>query len=33
MKTDEKSFIYKRIQAINKVNEKCKCFPRIIRKK
>ena len=33
MKTNEKAFIYERIQSINKVDEKCKCFRRIIREK
>ena len=33
MKADEKAFIYERIQTINKVDEKCKCFCRAIREK
>ena len=33
MKADEKTFIYERIQSINKVNEKCEYFRRIIYKK
>ena len=30
MKAVEKTFIYERIQTINKVDEKCKCFRRAI---
>ena len=33
MKADEKAFIYKRIQIINRVDEKCECFRRAIREK
>ena len=33
MKVDEKIFIYKHIQTVNKVDEKCKCFRRAIREK
>ena len=33
MKVDEKAFIYKRIQAVNRADEKCECFRRAIRKK
>ena len=33
MKTDEKAFIYERIQAVNRVDEECKCFRRAIREK
>ena len=30
MKTDEKAFIYERIQSVNKIDEKCECFRRVI---
>ena len=30
MKIDEKIFVYKRIQSINKVNKKCKYFRKLI---
>ena len=33
MKADGKTFIYERIQTINKVDEKCECFRRAIREK
>ena len=33
IKVDEEAFIYKYIQSINKINEKCECFRKIIRKK
>ena len=33
MKADEKTFIYERIQTINRVDEKCECFRRAIREK
>ena len=33
MKTDEKTFIYERIQTVNRIDEKCECFRRTIRKK
>ena len=33
MKTDEKTFIYERIQTVNRVDEKCECFRRAIREK
>ena len=33
MKVDEKTFIYDRIQTVNKVDEKCECFRRAIREK
>ena len=33
MKVDEKTFIYERIQTVNKVDEKCECFRRAIREK
>ena len=33
IKADEKAFIYKRIQTINKIDEECECFRRAIREK
>ena len=33
MKADEKTFIYERIQAANRIDEKCECFRRVIREK
>ena len=33
MKIDEKTFIYERIQTVNRVDEKCECFRRAIREK
>ena len=33
MKVDEKTFIYERIQTVNRVDEKCECFRRAIREK
>ena len=33
MKADKKTFIYERIQAINKADEECECFRRAIREK
>ena len=33
IKADEKVFIYKRIQTVNKVDEECKCFRQAIHKK
>ena len=33
IKIDEKTFIYEHIQSINKVDEKCECFRKIIREK
>ena len=33
MKADEEAFIYERIQAANRIDEKCECFRRAIREK